>query len=77
MQLEIQYKQDYCGITGSIGLTPQPIVEATGAIGNDGFSVGGEVAFDSASGALIKYNAGIGIVKPDFNASLILYVTIS
>ena len=72
MQLELQYKQDYCGITGSIGLTPQPIVEATGALGSEGFSVGGELAFDTANGALIKYNAGIGFVKPDFTASLVL-----
>lgn len=72
MQLELQYRQEYAGITGSIGLTPAPIVEATGAIGSEGFSVGGELAFDTASGSLIKYNAGVGFVKPDFNASLIL-----
>lgn len=71
-KLELFYKQDFCGISGSIGLTPTPIVEATGALGSDGFSVGGELAFDTASGSLIKYNAGLGFVKPDFNASLIL-----
>lgn len=71
-KLELLYKQDFCGISGSIGLTPTPIVEATGAIGSEGFSVGGELAFDTASGSLIKYNAGLGFVKPDFNASLIL-----
>jgi hypothetical protein len=77
VQLELLYKQDFCGISGAIGLTPTPIVEATGALGSEGFSVGGELAFDTASGSLIKYNAGLGFVKPDFNASLILYVLIN
>jgi voltage-dependent anion channel protein 2 len=38
----------------------------------DGFAVGGELAFDTASGNITKYSAGLNVIKPDFNASLTL-----
>ncbi len=72
MQLELQYHQDFAAITGSIGLTASPVVEATGVVGSDGFSVGGELGFDTVSGKFTKYNAGVNYIKPDFNASVIL-----
>jgi voltage-dependent anion channel protein 2 len=71
-KLELQYRQDYAAITGKVGLTPSPIVEATGVVGSDGFAVGGELAFDTASGNITKYSAGLNVIKPDFNASLTL-----
>ncbi|CAM6039059.1 unnamed protein product [Sphagnum compactum] len=71
-KLELQYRQDYAAITGTIGLTQSPIVEATGVVGSDGFAFGGELGFDSTSGNLTKYNAGLSFIKSDFNASLIL-----
>ncbi|CAM6046127.1 unnamed protein product [Sphagnum compactum] len=71
-KVELQYRQDYAAITGSIGLKPSPIVEATGVVGSDGFAVGGELAFDTASGNLIKYNAALNYIQPGFNGSLIL-----
>ncbi|KAH9330709.1 hypothetical protein KI387_002817, partial [Taxus chinensis] len=69
-KVELQYLHDYVGITTSIGLTATPIVEASGVIGNEAVVVGGEVAFDTASGDLRKYNAGLSYVKPDFISSL-------
>jgi voltage-dependent anion channel protein 2 len=71
-KVELQYRQDYAAITGSIGLKPSPIVEATGVVGSDGFAVGGELAFDTASGNLTKYNAALNYIQPGFNGSLIL-----
>jgi voltage-dependent anion channel protein 2 len=71
-KLELQYHQDFAAITGSIGLTASPVVEATGVVGSDGFSVGGELGFDTVSGKFTKYNAGVNYIKPDFNASVIL-----
>jgi hypothetical protein len=62
MQLELQYRQDYAAITGTIGLTQSPIVEATGVVGSDGFAFGGELGFDSTSGNLTKYNAGLSFL---------------
>jgi hypothetical protein len=72
MQVELQYRQDYAAITGTIGLKPSPIVEATGVVGSNGFAVGGELAFDTASGNLTKYNAALNYIQPGFNGSLIL-----
>jgi voltage-dependent anion channel protein 2 len=71
-KVELQYRHDYAAITGSIGLKPSPIVEATGVVGSDGFVVGGELAFDTASGNLTKYNAALNYIQPGFNGSLIL-----
>jgi voltage-dependent anion channel protein 2 len=71
-KVELQYRHDYAAITGSIGLKPSPIVEATGVVGSDGFAVGGELAFDTTSGNLTKYNAALNYIQPGFNGSLIL-----
>ncbi|KAH9550932.1 hypothetical protein CY35_10G097600 [Sphagnum magellanicum] len=71
-KIELQYCHEYGSVTGGIGLTSTPIVEATGCIGSDGFAFGGEMAFDTALGCLTKYNAGVGFTKPDFSASLIV-----
>lgn len=36
------------------------------------FTVGGEVGYETASGLFTKYNAGIGVTKPEFSAAVIL-----
>uniref|UniRef100_A0A0C9S389 TSA: Wollemia nobilis Ref_Wollemi_Transcript_15486_1307 transcribed RNA sequence n=1 Tax=Wollemia nobilis TaxID=56998 RepID=A0A0C9S389_9CONI len=69
-KVELQYLHDNAGITTSIGLTAAPLVECSGVIGNESVAVGGEVAFDTASGNITKYNAGLSYVKPDFVSSL-------
>ncbi len=75
MQLEFQHSQEYAGITLALGMTPSPIVEITGVLGTEGLVIGGELAIDHTRGiSLNKYNAGIGFTRPDFNASIILYV---
>jgi hypothetical protein len=75
MQLEFQHTQEYAGITLALGMTPSPIVEITGVLGTEGLVIGGELAIDHTRGiSLNKYNAGIGFARPDFNASIILYV---
>jgi hypothetical protein len=38
MQIELQYHKEYAAITGSIGLTPSLIVEATGLDDSDAFA---------------------------------------
>jgi voltage-dependent anion channel protein 2 len=75
MQLEFQHSQEYAGITLALGMTPSPIVEITGVLGTEGLVIGGELAIGHTRGiSLNKYNAGIGFTRPDFNASIILYV---
>ncbi len=78
MQLEFQHSQEYAGITLALGMTPSPIVEITGVLGAEGLVIGGELAIDHTRGiSLNKYNAGIGFARPDFNASIILYVIVA
>ncbi len=75
LQLEFQHSQEYAGITLALGMTPSPIVEISGVLGTEGLVIGGELAIDHTRGiSLNKYNAGIGFTRPDFNASIILYV---
>ncbi|KAJ7522715.1 hypothetical protein O6H91_18G024000 [Diphasiastrum complanatum] len=69
-KVEFQYLHDYAGISTVVGLTASPIVDFAAAIGSDGFAIGGEVAFNTASGKFSKYNAGIGYTQPDFSAAV-------
>ena len=71
-KVELQYLHDYAGVSTSIGLTPSPITHFSGVVGNDTFSVGGEVAFDTATGNFLKYDAGLSFSKLDFVSSLTL-----
>ncbi|KAF6172102.1 hypothetical protein GIB67_029520 [Kingdonia uniflora] len=62
----------YRAITSCIGLTPTPFLEGSVSIGTKESSLGGEVGLDTSTASFTKYNAGIGMVKPDFSTSLIL-----
>ena len=73
-QVEIQYLHDYTGINASIGLTANPVVNLSGAVGSKTLSVGADVAFDTATGKFIKYNAGLSITNADLIAALTLLV---
>lgn len=73
-QLDVHYRNYHAAVNSSIGLNPTPALDFNAAIGNENISLGGEMAFDTASASLTKYNAGVTINKPDFSAALILYV---
>ncbi|KAJ6330851.1 hypothetical protein OIU76_009446 [Salix suchowensis] len=68
--MDVQYIHHHAAIESSIGLNPTPLLELSAAIGSGNLSLGGEVGFDTASSSFIKYNAGIGMNKPDFSAAL-------
>ena len=70
--VELQYPHDYTGVSTSIGLTPSPITHFARVIGNETFSIGGEVSFHKTSGKFLKYDAGLSFSKPDFVSSLTL-----
>jgi len=53
-------------------LNPNPLLELSAAIGSKDLSLGAEVGFDTASASFTKYNAGIGLNKPDYSAAVLL-----
>lgn len=71
-KLDVQYLHDHAAVSSRIGLTPTPLLEFSGAIGTKELSLGAEVGFDSTSASFTKYNAGIGLNKEDFSASILL-----
>jgi len=71
-KIELQYLHDYAGVTASIGLTANPLVNFAGVLGSKEFSAGADVSFDTATGNFIKYNAGLNVSTADLIASLTL-----
>ncbi|KAL2928929.1 Mitochondrial outer membrane protein porin 4 [Bienertia sinuspersici] len=71
-KLDLQYRNYHAAVNSSVGLNPTPTLDCNAAIGNEEISLGGEMAFNTASASFIKYNAGITFNKPDFSAALIL-----
>lgn len=65
---------DYAGISSSVGLTANPIVNFSAALGNNNVAVGSDVAFDTKEGAFTKYNVGASFTNADLIASVTLYV---
>lgn len=71
-KVELQYLHEYAGISTSIGMTANPIVNFSGVIGNNCLSIGTDLSFDTASGNFTKYNAGLNVTHADLIASLTL-----
>ncbi|KAF5456307.1 hypothetical protein F2P56_025805 [Juglans regia] len=71
-KLEVQYLHPHAAINSSIGLNPTPLLELSAAIGSKDLSLGGEVGFNTVSASFIKYNAGIGLNRPDYSVALLL-----
>ncbi|XVE85926.1 hypothetical protein DITRI_Ditri17bG0131200 [Diplodiscus trichospermus] len=71
-KVELQYQHEYAGISTSIGLTANPLVNFSGVVGNNCLSVGTDLSFDTASGNFTKLNAGLNFTHSDLIASLTL-----
>ncbi|XWS34045.1 hypothetical protein CRYUN_Cryun21dG0005600 [Craigia yunnanensis] len=71
-KVELQYQHEYSGISTSIGLTANPLVNFSGVVGNNCVSVGTEFSFDTASGNFTKLNAGLNFTHSDLIASVTL-----
>ncbi|KAJ9709216.1 hypothetical protein PVL29_000929 [Vitis rotundifolia] len=71
-KVELQYLHEYAGISTSIGLTANPIVNFSGVVGNDTLSLGTDLSFDTATGNFTKCNAGLGFSNADLIAALTL-----
>ncbi|KAF8390260.1 hypothetical protein HHK36_024785 [Tetracentron sinense] len=71
-KVELQYLHDHAGISTSIGLTANPVVNFSGVVGSNVVSLGTDLSFDTASGNFIKCNAGLSFSNADLIASLTL-----
>ncbi|XP_058228127.1 mitochondrial outer membrane protein porin of 34 kDa-like [Rhododendron vialii] len=71
-KFEVQYLHDYAGISTSVGLTANPIVNFSGVVGTNVVALGTDVAFDSQTGNFTKCNAGFSVSNADLIASLTL-----
>ncbi|RWW57581.1 hypothetical protein BHE74_00035598, partial [Ensete ventricosum] len=69
-KVELQYLHDYAGVTAAVGLTANPIVNLSGVVGTNVYSVGADVSFDTATGNFIKCNGGLSVINADLIASL-------
>lgn len=76
-QVELQYQHEYAGISTSIGLTANPLVNFSGVIGNNSVSLGTDLSFDTATGNFTKFNAGLSYSHTDLIAALTLWVILS
>ncbi|XVF16557.1 hypothetical protein REPUB_Repub10bG0042200 [Reevesia pubescens] len=71
-KLEVQYLHDYAGISSSIGLTANPIVNFSSVIGTNVLALGTDLSFDTKTGNFTKCNAGLNFSNADLIASLSL-----
>ncbi|KAG8366839.1 hypothetical protein BUALT_Bualt16G0009600 [Buddleja alternifolia] len=71
-KLELQYLHDYVGISSSVGLTANPIVNFSGVVGNNKLALGSDVSFDTKEGSFIKCNFGATFTNADLIAALTL-----
>ncbi|RYQ85819.1 hypothetical protein Ahy_B10g105436 isoform B [Arachis hypogaea] len=69
-KVEVQYVHGYSGISTSVGLTANPIVNFSGVLGTDVLAIGSELSYDTKIGEFTKYNAGVNFTKADLVASL-------
>ncbi|RWR87981.1 mitochondrial outer membrane protein porin of-like protein [Cinnamomum micranthum f. kanehirae] len=71
-KVELQYSHDYAGISTSLGLTANPVVNFSGVVGSNTLSLGADLSFDTATGNFTKYNAGLSFTNADLIAALTL-----
>ncbi|MED6192067.1 Voltage-dependent anion-selective channel protein 1 [Stylosanthes scabra] len=69
-KFELQYLHDYAGISTSVGLTANPIVNFSGVVGTDVLAIGSDLSYDTKVGEFTKFNAGLNFTKADLVASL-------
>ncbi|KAF9604231.1 hypothetical protein IFM89_004937 [Coptis chinensis] len=71
-KVELQYQHDYAGISTSVGLTANPILNFSGVIGTNVLAVGTDISFDTAARNLTKCNTGLTFSNSDLIAALTL-----
>ncbi|KAG8373848.1 hypothetical protein BUALT_Bualt11G0067900 [Buddleja alternifolia] len=71
-KLEFQYFHPHASLTAAVGLNQAPPVDFSVTLGTPTFALGAEAGYETTSGKLTKYTAGITVTKPDSCASIIL-----
>lgn len=72
LQLEAQYFHHHATVTTAVALKQSPAVDLSITLGTPTFSLGAEAGYETATGKLTKYTAGISVRKPDSCAAIIL-----
>jgi len=71
-KLLAEYQQEYFSLSGQVEHNSETTkLEATAVVGFDGFSVGGQARYDTATSDLEDYNAGAEYTKEDFTATIV------
>ncbi|CAA2958481.1 mitochondrial outer membrane porin 2-like [Olea europaea subsp. europaea] len=71
-KLEFQYFHTHASLTAAVGLNQSPPLDLSVTLGTPTFALGAEAGYETTTGKLIKYTAGITVTKPDSCASIIL-----
>ncbi|XP_071693590.1 mitochondrial outer membrane protein porin 2-like isoform X2 [Rutidosis leptorrhynchoides] len=71
-KVEVQYFHNHASLTSAVALTETPTIDVSATIGTPTFVIGAEAGYESSSGTLTKYTAGVSINKPDSSASIVL-----
>jgi len=67
-----EYQQDHFSVSAQVEHNNETTkLEATAVVGFDGFSVGGQARYDTATSDLEDYNAGAEYTQDDFTATLV------
>ncbi|KAL5098044.1 hypothetical protein RYX36_002371, partial [Vicia faba] len=69
-KVELQYQYEYPGISSSVGLKVNPIVNFSSVIGTNALTFGVDLAFDTKVVELTKSNVAMNFVKDDLIGSL-------
>ncbi|KAL7101508.1 hypothetical protein ACP275_08G058100 [Erythranthe tilingii] len=71
-KLEFQYFHPHASLTAAVGHNQAPPIDLTVTLGTSTFALGAEAGYETTSGKLTKYTAGITVTKPDSCISVIL-----
>lgn len=71
-KVEAQYFHEHATFTAAVGLRKSPDVDFSATIGTPTIAFGAGASYSPTSNDLSKYNAGVSLTKPDYNASVIL-----
>ncbi|KAM7507195.1 hypothetical protein LguiA_017648 [Lonicera macranthoides] len=71
-KLEVQYFHHHATFTSAIAAKQSPVIDVSAALGTPTFAIGAEAGYETSSGKLTKYTAGISVTKPDSCASIVL-----
>ncbi|CAI9766865.1 unnamed protein product [Fraxinus pennsylvanica] len=71
-KLEFQYFHPHASLTAAVGLNQSPPLDLSVTLGTPTFALGAEAGYETTTGKLTKYTAGITVTKPDSCASIIL-----